>query len=438
MNDAIRQRPRIGADDHPLRQSVVREVHARPFLAIPAPMRVSHLALTRGPGEVPDGRERVAALCQEYGVEPPAPGAVFFTADFGPFRLRWERHTEFSTFTVMCPGAAPAPFDPTALAALPEAWLASLPGYLLAAIHLTLEDAETPQRDTSAVERSLDPESLAGSAVAEGDAVVWTDFRVHEDGFTRMLVQDRRMGQRRVGRLVQRLLEVETYRLMALLAFPLAREAGPQLDALETSLGAVVDRITEARSLADEQPLLSELSTLAAEAEHLRARTTFRLSAAKAYYALVLRRIDSLREHRLPDLQTIGKFMDRRLAPAMGTCESVSERLESLSRRIARAGNLLRTRVDVALEAQNQVLLRSMDRRARLQLALQETVEGLSVVVLSYYSLGLLHYGLGALEALGLHLPVALILGVSLPVVAGGMWFAVHRIRKSLFGHQDG
>ncbi|HYW77259.1 MAG TPA: DUF3422 domain-containing protein [Gammaproteobacteria bacterium] len=434
MNDKPSPKVRIGASEHPLRRTVVMEVHARPFLAIPPPMRLSHMALTRAADNEPDGREQLVSLCRDYDVEPPASGAVFFAADFGTFRLRWERHTEFSTFTVMCPGVDSDPFQHTALQALPEAWLASLPGHLLVAAHVALEDERAAFFDAATMQHLLDSDSLAGSAVAERDAMVWTDFHVHEDGFTRFLVQDRRMGRRRVGRLVQRLLEIETYRLMALLAFPLARETAPELDELERELGTVADRITDAQSLDDEQALLFELSSLATKVEHLSARTTFRLSAASAYYALVNRRTESLREQRLPELQTIGKFMDRRLAPAMRTCQSVSERLESLSERIARAGNLLRTRVDVALEAQNQTLLRSMDRRAHLQLALQETVEGLSVVALSYYGLGLLDYVLGAVEAVGLHPPTRLILGFSLPVVAGAVWFAVHRIRKRLFG----
>src|SRR3546814_19661742 len=81
--------------------------------------------------------------------------------------------------------------------------------------------------------------------------------------------------------------------------------------------------------------------------------------------------------------------MDRRLAPAMRTCESTAGRLETLASRVGRASNLLRTRVDIQLEAQNRDVLVSMNRRARLQLRLQETVEGLSVVAIRYYTVEL-------------------------------------------------
>ena len=154
------------------------------------------------------------------------------------------------------------------------------------------------------------------------------------------------------------------------------------------------------------------------------------MAAARAYYALVRRRAEELREQRVEGIQTIEEFIDRRLAPAMRTCEAVAERLENLSRRVARASDLLRTRVDIQLEAQNRDLLQSMDRRARLQLRLQETVEGLSVAAITYYVASLVGYLAKAGEAVGLPVNGDIAAGLSIPIIAGLVWYGVRRLRR--------
>lgn len=231
---------------------------------------------------------------------------------------------------------------------------------------------------------------------------------------------------------MQRLLNIETYRLTAMLAFPLARRVGAEITRIENRLTVLAGGIHLAAGLERDRALLAELSELAAEMERLTASTTYRFGASRAYYALVERRIAELREHRLPSVQTLREFTDRRLAPAMRTVEAVRERQDSLSGRIARAANLLRTRVDVALEHQNRDLLHSMDRRAHLQLRLQETVEGLSVVVLSYYLVGLVSYAAKALSKLGLPLNPDLVAGLAIPVAMVTVGFGIRRLRHHL------
>ena len=57
---------------------------------------------------------------------------------------------------------------------------------------------------------------------------------------------------------------------------------------------------------------------------------------------------------------------------------------------LERATSLLSTRIELRLAHQNVALLQSLERSSSLQLHLQRLVEGLSIVALSYYSLGLL------------------------------------------------
>lgn len=426
--------------DHPLRQALAREVHARPFPPVAAPERVSHVATVSGAGGAAADRAHLDRLCQVFSVAPPPPESTHAIVDLGPFRVKWERHGEFCTWTFFVGGPFANPFYPPAIASVPPDWLAALPGERLVATHLAIEpvgrNAEPPRELPLGFAR----EYLAASQVSDGSGIAWTDFRLHDDGYSRILIQDRGfVDPYHVGRAAQRLLEIETYRLMALLAFPVARDAGPRIEHVDRELSAITTAMGDFRG-ADVKPeaerrLLERLMGLAAEIERVTAGTDYRFGAARAYHALVERRIAELREQRaVPGIPTIGEFMDRRLAPAMRSCGATAERLRALAARLARAGTLLRTRVDIALEAQNQTLLASMDRRARLQLRLQQTVEGLSVAAISYYVVGLLGYAARAGEAAGLHIPHDLVVGLAIPVVILGVWLLVHRVRR----HFDG
>ena len=144
-----------------------------------------------------------------------------------------------------------------------------------------------------------------------------------------------------------------------------------------------------ARETGQEAETLDRLLKMSAEIEHLASTSAFRFGAAEAYETIVMQRIQVLREERIGGRQLFAEFMIRRFDPAMRTCRSAKERLAELSARAERAANLLRTRVDVNNQAQNVEVLRGMDRRAALQLRLQETVEGLSVVAISYYAVNL-------------------------------------------------
>jgi len=160
-------------------------------------------------------------------------------------------------------------------------------------------------------------------------------------------------------------------------------------------------------------------------------RASFRFGATGAYEAIVQQRIEALREARFEGRQTFAEFMLRRFDPAMRTVKSTETRLRSMTDRAFRAGELLRTKVEVDRSAQNQALLESMDRRAALQLRLQETVEGLSVVAISYYAVNLLSYLLAPVGAgIGIDKPW-IAAGLVLPVVAG-VALMTRRVRKAV------
>jgi len=415
---------------HPRRVELNDEVHARPYQALQAPQRASYLALLAEPAEREREYAHVAELCKRYGCQAPPPEASYFVADCGAFRLRWERHGEFSSYTVFADAAGGEPFAQAAADALPPEWLAALPGKLIVAAHAALLPGAEAHPDIEAISPHFSGNTLVGAQMADGGAAAFTDFRIHPDGFSRFLLLDRGMGRRRAGRVLQRLLEIETYRMFALLAFPLAREVGTRLAAAERDLAGITELMVTQES-ADEPGLLDRLTKLAAAVESALAASSYRFGAARAYYGLVRHRIAELREQRIPGIQTIDEFMQRRLAPAMSTCESVARRQAELSERVARASDLLRTRVDIAREMQNQELLASMNRRARLQLRLQETVEGLSVAAITYYLVGLVGYAAKALKSAGYAIDPDIAMGVSIPLVALLAAFGIRYVRRS-------
>ncbi len=420
-----------GLVEHWQRRILNDELHARPYVRLSSPARISHLALL-GTEPGVDDHAHVAELCRRFGASEPPVGVNFWFVDLGPCRMNWERHTEFSTYTFYCRDEFVEPFDEPVIARIPDDWLQGLDGDLLVAINLAVLSEALAEPEQADLARWFPSGIWAGSLASGGLAEVWSDFRLHEDNFSRMLVRDINLGERKAGRLVQRLLEIETYRMMALLAFPLAREHAAQVARADRGLADITLAMTRTGKPEDEHQLLEQLSGLAAEVERIAAATHYRLSAARAYYALVQRRIDELREQRVEGKPTLKEFMERRLAPAMRTCESLRERVELLSKRITRAANLLRTRVDVALEQQNRDLLASMNRRAKLQLRLQQTVEGLSVVVLSYYCVGLVGYVFKALYAAGLPVNPELLTGLSVPLVIAAVWFGVRRLHHAI------
>lgn len=430
--------------DHPDRQLLAAEVHARPPEPLAAPSRATYVAVRIESDRRAAERAAIVALCERQGATPPPQGATHWTATLGPLRFKWERHGEFSSYTFFMPGLGATPFAEPVAAHLPAGWLASVPGVTVFAAHARLDTAKPASPAAGDWLGSVpDPDTLAGcfgqhmvvgAAVGDGAGLAFTDFVIHGDGFARFLLIDREMTERQAGRVMQRLFEIEAYRMMALLALPVARSLWPRLMEIEGTLAALTERIAAnpVSVAGHDEALLHELMALAAEIESALAGSQARLGASRAYHALVITRIAELREQRIKGLQTIEEFMTRRLSPAMATCATVSQRLHDLSERVAQASSLLSTRVDIARQRQNQALLTATARRAKLQLRLQQTVEGLSMAAIVYYLSGLVGYGAKALKAAGLPLSPDLVVGAAIPLLALGAWWVLRRVHHGI------
>ena len=430
--------PTLLPSDHPARRLAADEVHARPQDALESPLRATFLAIAIDPADRGRERDHLGALCARFGAAAPGPEDIHFSVGLEGIRLKWERHGEFSGYTFTAPGLGTMPFAEPATSFVPGDWLSAIPGHTIVAVHARLVRAYGAEPDPQAIADAFDGNVLVGSLVGDGKGAVFTDFRIRADGHVRFVVEDLGFTSRQAGRMLQRLFDIEAYRVMALLALPLARQLAPRSVEIERSLVSLTQVIAD--NTGSDEALLAELTKLAAEVESARNASQMRFAASRAYHDLVRTRIAELRERRIPGIQTIDEFMTRRMAPAMATCTSVAQRLHDLSERIAQACGLLSTRVEIARERQNQALLASMERRAGLQLRLQQTVEWLSVAAVTYYGASLVGYVAKALKAAGAPVNPDMAVGISIPVLGVLVALALHfaRMRLRTRGHDDG
>ena len=417
--------------EHRLRRTLNAELHARPNVAIESPEQVLHFALLID--SIEEDRAILGQLCTAFGTSPQVE-RNHYIKQLGPMRLKWERHTEFTTYTFFLSDPRENPFSETILAQLPKDWLARIGPLKLVAVRSAVAKRPSLEGNIAEATKLLGAPPLAGSRTGAGVAEVWTDFSIAADNFLRILVIDAGLRERQAGRLVQRLLEIETYVMMALLALPVARTTSVSMGGLGKEIARIAQAMSGSREPETDRQLLLGLLQIAAQVEGLVGGNDYRLSATMAYHALVRARVGELREQRIEGLSTLGEFLDRRLSPAVATCQSVAARQDALSVRVARTANLLRTRVEIAIEDQNRNLLQSMDRRAQLQLRLQETVEGLSVVAITYYATSLIEHMSHTLELAGAHLSPQLIAGLATPFVLVIVMLGLRRMRKRLMG----
>jgi uncharacterized membrane-anchored protein len=415
--------------DLPERYALANELHARPFPEIPGPCRAIYVALT-----IPDGRDAARsdldALLDRFGADRPAPDANHYFGTLGANRLKWELHSEFVTYTMFLDGVAESPFSTGFEAAFPEDWLAGLHGHTITAARVRIErvgsEAEVEARIDTEVRKWFVGESLAAAYVLDRNACVAGDFRIDTGGFVRFAVFGiGGVGARRMGRVVQRLLEIETYKSMAMRTLPLARQTFAEVGRLDAELSEIT--ATMADKGAESGAMLDRLLDVSARIGAAGAASAFRFSAGRAYRAIVDQRVQVLREERVLERQLFSEFMMRRFDPAMRTCEAAEKRLEDLSERAARAAELLATRVGVDAADQNRKLLESMNKRAALQMRLQETVEGLSVVAVSYYAVNLAAYLVAPFVKD--HLDKTWVSAFLVPPVVGAVWLMIRRIK---------
>jgi uncharacterized membrane-anchored protein len=433
-------------DDDVERRLIHDEVHARPSARIALPALVVYVAVLNRDISVALEIAHLARLSGRDLQTELAQHANFYRTDLDhDICLTWERHGEFTSYAFVMPlsaGDAPQSINDLAATApetlfesrMPAEWLQQILGKTVAAVKLAMLHADISAQDEvlQQARKYFAGNSVTASLMgARGHSLAVTDFMLQADGFEHMLVvAPVGTTETRAGRISQRLLELETYRLMALKGLPVAKALGPSLSQADHQLVEITRKL-ESKETSD-QLLLEQLISLAAMIERATTEHIYRFSATRAYAALVDQRITELRENAIPGTQTIGEFMRRRFSPAIATVMSTSDRLNSLSERVSRVSALLRTRVDIATEVQSQHLLQKLTHGQELQLRLQATVEGLSIAAISYYVVSLLFYLAKAAKAAGLPIHVEITTGALIPLVVWVVWRMTREVHKKL------
>jgi uncharacterized membrane-anchored protein len=420
--------------DHPLRYELANELHARPFPSIEAPGSAIYLAIKKQQDAASRDRgtdlAHLTELLDRFGAPHPQPGATHYFGRIGRPMLKWESHTEFVTYTAFTESLSSRAFDPADFEVFPADWLGRAPGVRVTSALIRMEVGIDKAPIIEKLNDWFVPESLAVSRVLDDSAVVAGDFRIDPAGHMRFAIfVSPETGARRVGRVVQRLCEIETYKTMSMLAFSQVKAMSATLSSIDAQLTQLMDDMTRNEKPADQT--LAGLLEVSALLENKVARASFRFGAAAAYEAIVNQRIEVLREERFDGRQTFAEFMMRRYDPAMRTVKASQARLAAMADRAMRAGELLRTRVDVERSAQNQKLLESMNIRADMQLRLQKTVEGLSVVAISYYAVSLMAYAVYPV-AEAMNISKGILTALLIPPVMLLVWWLVRRVQKQL------
>ena len=426
------------------RLALHNEIHSRPSATFKLPALVIYVAVLNAKVSIADECQHLRLLTGHTHLSVEQMKGNFLQLQCDHFKVIWERHTEFTRYTIIQSLPENAHWgsqlpDLATHVATGVDWLKNIPGKTITAIQLAMlnEGMDDPDSIFKA-KQWLGHGTVIGGTLGRttGDqphSHLITNLRIGDDGFVRMLVlTSPTTSENRAGRVAQRLLELETYRIMALLSLPVAKQLSSKLVEAEAQLVDITARI-EANSDSDEV-LLNHLASLAAQVESATAEHSYRFSAARAYDAIVRERISEMREKPLSGIQTLGEYLQRRLAPAVATVNATSERLEALAERVARASALLRTRVEIAAEAHNQELLEKLTRGQALQLQLQTTVEGLSVAAITYYVVSLLYYLTKAAKAYGINLNPEMVAGFSAPVVLVCSWLLIRKIHRNFRG----
>ncbi|MBB4197491.1 Egg lysin [Rhodoblastus sphagnicola] len=419
-------------EQHALRAKILGELHARPTRPLESPARILHFGFLLDAGQAEADREAVVAAALSRGLPGPDPQARQYRVEMAGVSLTWERHGEFVTHSWEFSGAESEKLlDPPPAALMQKVQLLPQPGPLLVAadLHIIAGDVEPAKLGDL-----FDPLQPAVSEANHGRALIASDFAPDTFGFVRIVIVNRSMPAIAAGRLAQRLLEIETYRTLALLGLPEAQRLGPSMRAIEAKLPNLLAALNHSQGVAQNRRLLDDITGLAAQLETDAALSLYRFGATHAYNDLVLERLESIDETTLPDYPSFNGFLTRRLQPAIRTCFNVESRQADLSRKLSRAAELLRTRVDTEVEQQNGDLLRQMGERVQLQLRLQQTVEGLSVAAITYYISSVLLKVLEGAHEAGAGLNPTVWTGAAIPFIAGFVWWTVRQIRKHHMG----
>ncbi len=404
---------------HSKHSQLLAETHARPSQAITGPAEIIHMAL-KATDEVAD------SFFNALDPDKIETGPRHRTGSINGIRVKLEKHTEFLSCTFFQELEGNKNVEQLLDIVQRNFPISQTEVYVL--LKLSLVNSVREMLKILPIDQRI-----YGGKMRDGIDVRST-FIPDQDGMIRFGLYGKNLTSDELGRRIQRLMEMETYRTMSLLGLPIAREVGKSLYACEKELEKLTLSLGEAKTSAqeDNEKLFIELSDLSERNNILLTETRYRFSASRAYFTLFQQRIDSLEEEKVGDVQTMSGFLRSRLDPAMATIESTAKRQETLTNDLSRALVFLRTRIELNLNKGNQALLKSMDKRHDQQLKISQTVEGLSIVAITYYAVGLVSYLLKAMaKQPWMPFSDTTLTAISVPFILVIVWIMLKRIRKA-------
>lgn len=424
--------PRPLFEEHELRRTVVKEMHLRCWPSIAPPSYIIQLLRVGDPADpsldqaLTLPRNAVCDQTHDRHLSGVFAGNVSFTC---------ETHSEATTTTLF------ASVDASEISArldqLPQlqdalVWACAMPGKVIRATRILICEDE-PQAEALISQTSFNQHELVschiGTTATNTGARIWSDFHIRDDGFGMVVIAANDLLPSELARVTQRLQELGNYRNLALLGLPIAREGWIVLDAIERDLSRLANDILDAET--DDDRLLDEITSISVRLTKRASDSDFRMDATQAYGAIVNDRLADLNPRSCGGYLSLADFTQRRLLPALRTCDAHKRRAAQLDARAQQFAALLRTRIDMRIERQNAMVLESMERNSARQLRLQQLVEGLSVVALSYYTISLLAHVLeGAEHVFGIDPGMAIALAT--PLVVALVWLTMRQAKARL------
>jgi len=419
------------------RHTLYGEFHRRYPITLSPGDCVTHIVLHKPDGSLEANLEDLKRLCVDADIETPKSDVFQYFKSTTSLAINWEHHNEFVSYTFY----ARSPHRKSFIQINPMTqftnWGASLSGELLTAVHVEVIKCSKKENLHKPPKSVFTNSPVAGGSVCDGHAMLWSDFHIYEDGFSKIAVMDNGLGPHRSGRLVQRLLDVETYRILAMLGFEYAERIKSEVTKLEFALSSLKETQEKSTSEDVDKTRLYKLLDLSAQTDDLQTKATPRKEATRAYTRLVYQRFEELNEERIQGAQRLSNFLRRRFLPSMDSSETTYERLAALTFRIQREAALLRARLDVSQQELNTQALLAMDRRMQLQLKLQQTVEALSIVAISYYAIGIFTVFAKAVPLSHQYIFAIHLTAWSAPFIILAVYICLRRARQKIAEHKS-
>jgi uncharacterized membrane-anchored protein len=219
-------------EKHSLFDTLVTEFHSRRFPRVKGSVTLSQVTILHSKSTKSDQITHLQSLANIYQVSQPNDETDCYYQNLGELDVRWEYHTEFSTYTFIRSNNNEYPFQCSAWSILPSGWCTSIPGLLIAATHIDIQSALPSDPK---LQQIFAGHAMAASLITEKNAQVWTTFKPASDNFDRILVVNHNLNGSQTGRSLRCLLEISSYRMMALLSFPLAKRLLPTIATMEKS-----------------------------------------------------------------------------------------------------------------------------------------------------------------------------------------------------------